>query len=279
MKKLIALLSATAILFSFAACGAEEEENITSATNETTVSEKEETQVVTEVVTNEEGKTEVVTKFEEVTTVLSEDEDVTSTTSAKSDVPQTKSEIVEYCNKALNRVKVANPGYTKRTLMDVNDDTSAFPDWIVNIVRKDETSTMSKGKNNIDDFPVNGETWASKLRAQDVESATLKQNGTTCEILIKIGTEKNPGKGTLSRHGRIMSVIDAAEAKQMLAVLKSIDMTYHDSYALVKIDSTTGNVIYAKFEGTADLDVDISLLGQFHVKNITKSSEFTKFVW
>ena len=190
----------------------------------------------------------------------------------------TKAEIIDYCTIALDRVKSEKAGYTKNGHMEVKGDVKGLPSWLVSIFTKDETTTMAKGSDNTGDFPAAGYEWSCKLRPQDVESATIKVNGTTYEIMIKLGTEKNPAKGTASSYGRAVSVIDASEAAGMVPGLNSVDMTYHDGYIHAKIDSKTGNITYAQIAAAADASATIVAL-KVQAKDITSTETYTNFVW
>lgn len=297
MKKLLAILMAGIMFFSFAACSGEKEEETTTnpeVTTETPVNAgdevteeaiegEEESEVVSEVVTNEEGETEIVTEIvtkEEKTTKKTESAKPEKTTVKQtSSEPKTKAEIIDYCAKALDRVKSEKAGYTKNAFMEVKGDVEGLPKWLVSIFQKDETTKMAKGAGNKDDFPAAGFEWSCKLRPQDVASATINVNGTTYDIMIKLGTEKNPAKGTASSYGRAVSVIDAAGAANMVPGLNSVDMTYHDGYIHAKIDSTTGKITYAQISAAADAKANVALLGDVQAKDITSTETYTNFVW
>ncbi len=303
MKKLLALLMAGVMLVSFAACGGNEEEETTTdpeitteapvnaekedVTEEAIEGEVTESEEETEAVTNDKGE-EVTDKDGEVVTEKKEDatEKVTKkpqtqkpADAAKDPSKWSEAEIIDYCSKALDRVKSEKAGYTKNGHMVVKGDVKGLPSWLVSIFTKNETTTMAKGSNNKDDFPAAGYDWSCKLRPQDVESATIKVNGTTYEIMIKLGTEKNPATGTASSYGRAVSVIDASEAAGMVPGLKSVDMIYHDGYIHAKIDSKTGNITYAQIAAAADAKANISLLGDVEAKDITSTETYTNFVW
>ncbi len=292
MKKFLALLMAAIMLVSFAACGGNGEEETTTNPEVTTEAPvngedvtEEEGEKPTEAVTDENGEEvtdeegEVVT--EEATEKETEKEETTKKTdnTEKGPADWSKAEIIDYCAKALDRVKSEKAGYTKHAYMEVKGDVEGLPSWLVAIFSKDETTSRKKGEGNKDDFPAAGFDWSCKLRPQDVKDATIKVSGTTYEIMIKLGTEKNPGTGTSSSYGRAVSVIDASSAAGMVPGLKSVDMTYHDGYIHAKIDSTTGNITYAQISAAADAKANISLLGDVQAKDITSTETYTKFVW
>ena len=179
----------------------------------------------------------------------------------------------------MNKVKSAKAGYTKRGVMQINGDVSGLPSWLTSIFQKDNTTTMSKGSDNTNDFPAAGYSWSSKLREQDVKNATIRANGSVYEIRIDLPTEKNPGKGTSSSYGRAVSVIDAAEASGMVPGLKSVDMTYHDGYLKLKVDSRTGNMIEAEISATADAKASVAVIGDVQAKDIKSTEYYTKFAW
>lgn len=304
MKKLLALLMAGIMLLSFAACGGNEEEETTTdpeivtdapvnaegeeATEEAIEGEVTEAEEETEAVTNAEGE-EVTDAEGEAVTEKKEEEKTEKVTkkpesqkpaeTAKNPADWSEAEIIDYCSKALDRVKSEKAGYTKNGHMVVKGDVKGLPSWLVSIFTKNDTTTMAKGSNNKDDFPAAGYDWSCKLRPQDVQSATIKVSGTTYEIMIKLGTEKNPATGTASSYGRAVSVIDASEAAGMVPGLKSVDMIYHDGYIHAKIDSKTGNITYAQIAAAADAKANIALLGDVEAKDITSTETYTNFVW
>lgn len=204
-----------------------------------------------------------------------------SSSKSESTVPSTKAEILNYFNNALNNAKAAKPGFTKHHVMESKGNVSGIPSWLVSIVNKNQTTTTEKGADNTDIFPAAGFAWCSKLTTNDITSATLKTNGDNYEILIKLGTEKNPAKGTTSSYGRIFSVIDAQEAANMVGktLLKSIDMTYHDGYAKAVINSKTGKPISAEFSASADIDATILALGDVSAADIVSTETYTNFKW
>lgn len=193
----------------------------------------------------------------------------------KSDVPQSKAEIVSYCNNALNNAKASKVGYTKTFVRKGGDN---LPSVVAKVIAQNKTTTAKKGSDDIkDDFPAAGYSWSSKLRESDVESATLKQNGQYYEITLKLGTETNPAKGEASKYGRVMSVIDANDAKDMLPGIKTINMVYHDGYVYVKVDSKTGRLVKAEFSAAANISASIAVIGDLKADNLISTETFTDF--
>ncbi len=300
MKKLLALLMAGVMLVSFAACSGnnDEEETTTEpeittaapvdAENEDVTEEAIEGEVTeaeeeTEAATDTEGE-ESTDKESEVTTEKKEEvtEKVTKkpADTAKDPSKWSTEKILEYSNTALNKVKSSKAGYTKNAVMEIKGDVSGLPEVLKKIFQTNKTTTMAKGSDNTNDFPAAGFTWSSCLRPQDINKATLTVNGSTYDIMIKLGTEKNPGKGTASSYGRAMSVIDAEEAANMIPFgINSVNMNYHDGYIHIKVDSTTGRIMYAQLSAAADAKANLAIIGDVQADSITSTETFTNFVW
>lgn len=203
-----------------------------------------------------------------------------STTKETANSAMSKAEIISYCNTALNKAKAAKVGYNKKMVREVKGSTDGISPSLIKLVAANKSTTMKKGSADIkDDFPAAGYDWSSKLREQDVASATLKKNGKYYEIRLTLGKEKNPAKGEASSYGRVMSVIDAAEAGNMVPGIKSINMNYHDGYVYAKVDSTTGKLVSAEFSAAADIQAKISIFGDVSVKDVVSTETFTNIVW
>ena len=203
-----------------------------------------------------------------------------STTKKTANSAMSKAEIISYCNTALNKAKAAKIGYNKKMVREVKGSTDGISPSLIKLVAANKSTTMKKGSSDIkDDFPAAGYDWSSKLREQDVASATLKKNGKYYEIRLTLGREQNPAKGEASSYGRVMSVIDAAEAGNMVPGIKSINMNYHDGYVYAKVDSTTGKLVSAEFSAAADIQAKISIFGDVSVKDVVSTETFTNIVW
>ena len=189
----------------------------------------------------------------------------------------TKAAQLNYFNTAVNKIKSQKVGYTKHHVMEVKGNVDGIPSWLVGLVTKNKTTTMAKGADNTDDFPVGGYNWVSKLTMNDIKDITFKQNGDNYEFYITLGQEKNPTKGN-SSYGRIFSVIDANGAAEMVGgALKSITMIYHDGYAKAVINAKTGRVISAEFSASADIEASIKLVGDISAKDIISTESYTDF--
>ncbi|MBQ7579788.1 MAG: hypothetical protein IJU39_00600 [Clostridia bacterium] len=189
-----------------------------------------------------------------------------------------KKDIINYCNAALNKIKSSKAGFSKHYVMTVKGDVSGLPGWLVNLAKTDETTTVKKGESSNDAYPAAGYSWASKLTESDVKQATLQKSGSKYIIKLTIVEENNPAKGN-SHFGRCMSVLDAEDVKAKSSLIKSADMHYYNGYIYAEIDIKTGHVIKSEASATADVKLNVSLLGDVQAKQIVSTETFTNFDW
>lgn len=263
-KKILAVLSAAVMLFSFAACKGGDD-NTTTAAPETTA--------VTDVATTAAGVEETTavedTSADETTAVeeTSADETTAAATTAaaettaattkaaetttkeeKATAPTSKADIVKLFNDASAKVVSAKPGFTKKTVTTVPSlEMGALAK--IKIVRTtvadflgEGTSTVSvaKGKSNSAQYVK------SALSAGDVTNATAKlsADGKTYDVTITVKNETNPIKGK-SALGRFTNDYkDANEIKKGLdeAGVKLSSLTMKSTSVVIKaqIDAATG---------------------------------------
>jgi hypothetical protein len=210
---------------------------------------------------------ETTNKNNDTVTSISADEKttdtVTSTTEGSSEVnkptkPSTKPEIVAYFNASANKVKTDKPGYDLITTNIIGNITSSssviesLASRIVPMFPQDPVAGQGakKGESH-SNFPVKGESWASKLSASSVSQAQCIEKGKYYEIKISLAEEalsdlpKNP---TATRHGSVMNVLSANEIYEQtnkfkfIANVKSFAPTYTGSYISCIIDKDTGNM-------------------------------------
>ncbi|MCR5484563.1 MAG: hypothetical protein K6F09_03115 [Clostridiales bacterium] len=274
IKKLLAVLFAAILVFSFASCGKDaavpeptDDTTAEATTQEATVETTEDVSV-TEV---EETTTEKETTTEAETTAEEE-------TEAESKAPKTKAEVIAYLNEALNSVKANRPGFKKVYKRDATGDISGLPGWLSNVIKQDETKTYQKGADNTDVFPAAGYSWSSKLRESDVKDFSIKEDGKYYDIRVELGNETNPTPGETSSYGRVMSVVTVSSAESIPGI-KNVSMDYHNGYVTARIDSETGRVESCEFSAAADVNATVTLLGDISVSNIVSTETFTDFVW
>ena len=114
-----------------------------------------------------------------------------------------KKDIVEYFNKAANKVKTGKPGLKYDLSMSMSLGIPGFPTF-------DETDSGSvrKGANLNKAFPVAGKSWASQLSYTAVKSATRTLSNGKYTSKIVLNTEKGITNVANSAHGKVFTVMD-----------------------------------------------------------------------
>ena len=281
-KKIIALVLALCFVFAFAACKKDKDngdtttgEANTSANGETIANdESSEAESVsgdesTEAQTDASGNT--VAPATEKNTQSSGSQGGSTTVSK----PSTKAEIVAYFNKAINGVK---PGAKSVTRVSETNYRSGNITGVPSIVDKlvggidsfvdGQLKKNSKGSETFStpaaikaNFPVESESWSSKLTVNDVASATCTEAGGVYTITIKTVADKassNVSHG--SGHApKVFSVVRPSVINDQFSsgVLKSVaktfkigtaQMEYPSSTVTVKVDAKTNHVINATYD-------------------------------
>lgn len=281
-KKIIALVLALCFVFAFAACKKDKDnsdtttgEPNTSANGETIANdESSEAESVsgdesTEAQTDASGNT--VAPATEKNTQGSGSQGGSSTASK----PSTKAEIVAYFNKAINDVKpnaksvtrVSETNYRSGNITGVPSIVDKLVGGIDSFV-DGQLKKNSKGSETFSNsaaikanFPVENESWSSKLTANDVASATCTEAGGVYTITIKTVADKASSN---VHHGsghapKVFSVVLPSVINDQFSsgVLKSVaktfkigtaQMEYPSSTVTVKVDAKTSRVINATYD-------------------------------
>lgn len=282
-KKIIALVLALCFVFAFAACKKDKDnsdtttgEPNTSANGETIANdESSEAESVsgdesTEAQTDASGNT--VAPATEKNTQGGGSQGGSSTTVSK---PATKAEIVEYFNKAINGVKpnaksvtrVSETNYRSGNITGVPSIVDKLVGGIDSFV-DGQLKKNSKGSETFSNsaaikanFPVENESWSSKLTANDVASATCTEAGGVYTITIKTVADKassnvHHGSGHAPKAFSVVlpSVInDQFSSGVLKSVAKTFkigtaQMEYPSSTVTVKVDAKTSRVINATYD-------------------------------
>ena len=282
-KKIIALVLALCFVFAFAACKKAKAnsdttaaEANTSANGETIANdESSEAESVsgdesTEAQTDASGNT-VAPEETKKDTQGSGSQGGSSTASK----PSTKAEIVAYFNKAINDVKpnaksvtrVSETNYRSGNITGVPSIVDKLVGGIDEFV-DGQLKKNSKGSETFSNsaaikanFPVENESWSSKLTANDVASATCTEAGGVYTITIKTVADKASSN---VHHGsghapKVFSVVLPSVINDQFSsgVLKSVakafkigtaQMEYPSSTVTVKVDAKTSRVINATYD-------------------------------
>ena len=273
-KKILAILLALTFVFAFAACGGKGDEETTTVPAETTADPFAEVVDTTAAVEDTTAATEDTTAAVEDTTAAVEDTTVAGettaaeTTEAAKTAPQTKAEIVEYYNTAINNAKKnsksIHSNYMKHAVAgEITGIPSALDSIGQSLIKdnmgeddskKNVTWSTAEDKNAF--FPVENETWASKLTADDVKEAKLVEKDG--KYIIRITTKDDP-RSESYKHGSghapkafnvvLPGLIDGyipGIVKSMFSV-GTVATAYPASTVQVTVDAATGNVVSANY--------------------------------
>lgn len=281
-KKIIALVLALCFVFAFAACK-KDKDNSDTTTGEPNTSANGETIANDESTDAEPASGDESTEAEtdaSGNTVAPEETKKNnqggnqggSSTASK---PATKAEIVEYFNKAINGVKpnaksvtrVSETNYRSGNITGVPSIVDKLVGGIDSFV-DGQLKKNSKGSETFSNsaaikanFPVENESWSSKLTANDVASATCTEAGGVYTITIKTVADKASSN---VHHGsghapKVFSVVLPSVINDQFSggVLKSVaktfkigtaQMEYPSGTVTVKVDAKTSRVINATYD-------------------------------
>lgn len=244
---------------------------------------EEETEEVTEVVTDESGEavtdkeghavTEKVTKKENEKSTKKNNstkkDNSTKKTSATSSKPSTKAEVVEYFNTAVNKIKTSAKSVKQNYVTNYLSSTPTLSsgiksvynmlggdDWLDKTLKDNSTGADTYTGSDIKNkYPVEGESWASKLTAADVSSATCTESNGVYTIKI---TTLADSKSASVKHGQghnpkafnvpLPETINANIPGIATGLVGTASMNYPASTIVVTVDASTGLVKTAEYD-------------------------------
>ena len=270
-KKIIAILLALTFVFAFAACGGKGDDETTTAPVETTediFAEVDDTTAAVEEDTTAAVEEDTTAAVEDTTAAVEDTTAAEETTEAANAMPEGKEAIVAYYNTAINNAKSKSKSihsnYMKHAVAgEITGIPSALDSIGQSLIKdnmgeddskKNVTWTSAEDKNAF--FPVEGETYASKLTAADVKDAKIvEKNG---KWVIRITTKDDPrsegyshGKGHAPKafNAVLPGIIDGyipGVVKSMFSV-GTVATAYPASTVQVTVDPATGNVTKANY--------------------------------
>ena len=266
-KKIIALVLALCFVFAFAACK-NDKDNSDTTTGEPNTSANGET-----IANDASGNTVAPEETKKDNQGGSQGGNQGGSSTASK--PATKAEIVAYFNKAINGVKpsaksvtrVSETNYRSGKITGVPSIVDKLVGGIDSFV-DGQLKKNSKGSETFSNsaaikanFPVENESWSSKLTANDVASATCTEAGGVYTITIKTVADKASSN---VHHGsghapKVFSVVLPSVINDQFSggVLKSVaktfkigtaQMEYPSGTVTVKVDAKTSRVINATYD-------------------------------
>lgn len=276
-KKIIAMLLALTFVFAFAACGGKDD-GTTTMPEETTADPFAEVEDTTaapvEDTTGEVAVSDPTAAPADDTTAAAVDgTDASSeeTTAPAAKKPESKEEIVAYFNSAVNSVKTdaksVKHHYSKISL----NGSATFPNSINNILKllggadkflgeqleknskvDPETYTGAQIKER---YPVEGESYASKLTAADVKEAKItEKDGMYIIRIVTVADEKTDnikhGQGHAPKAFNVVlpGVINDNIPGVAEGIVGLSTVNYPSSTCTITVDPATGHVVNADYD-------------------------------
>lgn len=256
MKKIIAVLSVAALLFSLAACGSKEtSEPVTEISTTTAVTTEAPTEAITESLEE--------TTPEEATEAVPEETEKTKWSTE---------EIVELYNTAANKIKPAAKSVTR------NYSKVSCPDHLIELpkaiegIGKTAMKTFVKGSDKVETWtskediknilPVGGEQYTSKLTADMVKSATIEETDTTYKIELKLYDDKitSPKKG--QGFAGVFNTVSAQTFEDIsipTVTFNEVKINGINGSISVTIDKQSGHVTKITFRNTDIMKINVKV--------------------
>ncbi len=272
--KIAALLMALVLCLSFAACGGKDEPEttepaaeVTEDVNATTAAEEDSSVAEEDSSVAEETSAVEETTVAETTTAAEGE----TTTQAAAKKPEGTAAIVEYFNTAVNKVKTDAKSVQQKHVTNYLAASATVPsvlngvykmlggdEWLDGMLADNSqgSATFSTKADIKHGFPVEDQTWGSKLTAADVKSATCTEKNGVYTITI---LTKADGKSSTVDYGQghAPKALNAVPPRVIndnipgiaTSITGTASMNYPYGKVVITVDAATGNV------KTADYDV------------------------
>lgn len=276
-KRIIALVLALCVVFAFAACKKNDGDDNNTTTDSNAVSDENVGGVDADTPADESTEPETTPDGETVapeTTDSAAAEDTTkgsqsSATPSTGNKPQslsTAADIVNYFNTAINKVKPSSKSVTSKYLKNSQVGKAQLgnlPSFVQSLANslissnmgEDETkknvtytSTADKNKN----FPVEGQTWSSKLSASDVQSAKAdpKNGGYVVTLVLKADAASDKVTAGTGHAPKAFSVVTPdqiyANAGGASSMISNVKVGFQNCKIIATVDAN-GNVTDAVY--------------------------------
>ena len=208
-----------------------------------------------------------------------------TTTAAPSDAPETTTaapsagtmsteEIITLFNDSANKIKTTAKRATRNyqdmkiNSLEVPGALQALADGAISkFVKPNMTPEVYEGTDAVKEkYPVSGTDFASKLKAEYVDTITCTDNGTEYVIDIKLKDQLNPVYRSGEGVGSIFWTMNIDDIANNAPGFQSAELSYYNCTATAKIDKATGNMTYSKFNYNFDMDITIKMLGTLNAK-------------
>ncbi len=287
MKKILAILLAASMLFAFAACGGNtEDETTVPETTEDIFADLEAdlTEAATDAPAVDATDAPAVDATEAASEAVSEDASAADASAVETTVAESKGlnstnieEVVAYYNAAVVKTDEAGPTAGQSTMkLDAEITGDGVLGAVLGVAQPIIEDTLAKNSTPTDDIPGRG-----TLKASDVVKAvaTSKNGKTTIAIQLKEqvdgpdapnGTDTGAvarGIGTL---GNIDGALEALGAT-ISEGRETVKLTYRDASIKCVIDEETGKITSGTWKHKIDVDIKdakLNLVVNINAKNL-----------
>lgn len=193
-----------------------------------------------------------------------------ASSSAAISASSSAADVVNYFNTAINKVKPSAKQITlvKETNSEAGGIEGNLPGSLTNLANSLVSSNMGeKDLSKLDPgmvnattveqknamFPVENESWSSKLTADDIEKFDVKDNGGKYEITLYVKADELSaatahGQG---HNGKVFSVIMPSivtdNAGAAASIIKEVKTGHKDGKVTITVDKASGNVTAANY--------------------------------
>lgn len=201
------------------------------------------------------------------------DEDETTTEpviTAKTPVKKGTVEALKYFNEVMQNVKDTKPKLKFETSSDIKDakcENSKLFEQSIGTLKKLMLSNPSKetkyGDDLTDVFPMQGESWGSRLTYSDVKYAICTEEKASYTIVILFNSESEPSNYDTA-HGKAFKIPDRAEIETELKKAESymtygdVGVTYRDCEIKCTIDKQTDQITRLEYKKYVDITTEIT---------------------
>lgn len=188
-----------------------------------------------------------------------------------------QAEILSYFNTAINKVKpnAKSITITHNENYQAGDMEGTLPDGLIsmannliksNMGAKDVSQTPPatdvQSKNEM--FPVEKESWSSKLTEADIDSATVKITDSQYIITVKV-KEDAPSTDTahgVGHNGKAFSVVTPAVVNDNApqSIVSDVKTGHKNGTIILTVDKATGNAVAADYDFVWTLSLKATLI-------------------
>ena len=201
--------------------------------------------------------TTVPTETTETTTTAPTTTKPTTTkpTTTEDVTPDTKEEIVELFNSSANRIKtnakkVIRNYEDRRHVEELSDyplvlavaGNSLIDSWLV---RNDIPVEYTESELINANVPVKGESWVSRLTADDIAVAECKEKDGKYEIELQLLYSKDPAKN--EGPCAAMEEVNLQKVQELAPIVRECSVEYSDCVLNAVIDKSSGNMVYIHY--------------------------------